>query len=87
MAVPQAEVLGVTLPDPELRWNEQRQAHDYGEPDWEEFKAVIAGSGPCNSQRLARRRQAHENGAWVRDAAMAYAAKQAGRAAREGVAV
>jgi ring-1,2-phenylacetyl-CoA epoxidase subunit PaaA len=75
MTVPQAAALGVTLPDPELRWNEQRQAHDFGEPDWAEFKAVIAGGGPCNAQRLARRRRAHEDGAWVREAAAAYAAK------------
>ncbi len=78
MTVPQAEVLGVTLPDPELRWNEQRQAHDHGEPDWAEFKAVVSGSGPCNAQRLAHRRRAHENGAWVREAASAYAAKRRG---------
>jgi ring-1,2-phenylacetyl-CoA epoxidase subunit PaaA len=84
MAVPQAEVLGVTLPDPDLRWNEERRAHDYGEPDWAEFKAVVAGSGPCNSQRLARRRQAHDNGAWAREAAMAYAAKHAAKQAARG---
>ncbi|WP_345703386.1 1,2-phenylacetyl-CoA epoxidase subunit PaaA [Pseudonocardia eucalypti] len=76
MTVPQAEALGVTLPDPELRWNAERDAHDYGEPDWVEFKSVISGGGPCNTQRLARRRRAHESGAWVREAAAAYAAKQ-----------
>ena len=76
MTVPQAAALGVTLPDPGLRWNEQRQAHDYSEPDWDEFKAVIAGSGPCNAQRIAHRRRAHESGAWVREAAQAYAEKQ-----------
>ncbi|MCF7548260.1 1,2-phenylacetyl-CoA epoxidase subunit PaaA [Pseudonocardia sp. WMMC193] len=75
MSVPQAEALGVTLPDPDLRWNPERQAHDFGEPDWSEFTAVIAGSGPANSQRLAHRRRAHENGAWVREAAQAYAEK------------
>jgi len=75
MTVPQADALGVTLPDPDLRWNPQRQAHDFGEPDWEEFTAVIAGSGPCNAQRLAHRRRAHEDGAWVREAAQAYAEK------------
>jgi ring-1,2-phenylacetyl-CoA epoxidase subunit PaaA len=79
MTVPQAAALGVTLPDPELRWNEQRQAHDFGEPDWAEFKRVIAGGGPCNAQRLARRRRAHEDGAWAREAAAAYAAKCAVR--------
>jgi ring-1,2-phenylacetyl-CoA epoxidase subunit PaaA len=79
MTVPQAAALGVTLPDPGLRWNSDRQAHDFTEPDWDEFKAVISGSGPCNAQRLAHRRRAHENGAWVREAAAAYADKQAAR--------
>ena len=73
MTVPQAEALGVTLPDPQLRWNEERGHYDFGEPDWSEFKAVLAGAGPCNAQRLAQRRRAHENGAWVREAAQAYA--------------
>jgi ring-1,2-phenylacetyl-CoA epoxidase subunit PaaA len=79
MTVPQAQALGVTLPDPELRWNEERQAHDFGEPDWSEFKAVISGAGPANAQRLAHRRRAHDNGAWVREAARAYADKQAAK--------
>ena len=73
MTVPQAEALGVTLPDPGLRWNPERGHYDFTEPDWSEFKAVISGSGPCNAQRLAHRRRAHENGAWVREAAQAYA--------------
>ncbi|MGQ0576412.1 MAG: 1,2-phenylacetyl-CoA epoxidase subunit PaaA [Pseudonocardia sp.] len=77
MTVPQAAALGVTLPDPGLAWNEERQAHDYSEPDWTEFKEVISGSGPCNAQRLAHRRRAHEEGAWVREAAVAFAAKHA----------
>mgnify|MGYP001056600282 FL=1 len=80
MSVPQAAALGVSLPDPDLRWNAERGAHDYGEPDWAEFKAVISGSGPANAQRVAHRRRAHENGAWVREAAQAYADKQAARA-------
>jgi ring-1,2-phenylacetyl-CoA epoxidase subunit PaaA len=75
MTVPQAEALGVALPDPGLRWNADRGHYDYSQPDWAEFKDVISGSGPCNAQRLAHRRRAHENGAWVRDAAAAYAAK------------
>ena len=79
MTVPQAEKLGVTLPDPELRWNPERGAHDYGQPDWSEFKAVISGGGPCNAQRLAHRRRAHDNGAWVREAALVHAEKQARR--------
>jgi ring-1,2-phenylacetyl-CoA epoxidase subunit PaaA len=78
MTVPQAEALGVTLPDPELRWNPERGHHDFGEPDWSEFTAVISGAGPANAQRLAQRRKAHENGAWVREAAQAYAHKHEG---------
>ncbi len=79
MSVPQAEALGVTFPDPQLRWNDERGHHDFGQPDWAEFKRVIAGNGPCNQQRLAARRAAHEGGAWVREAAAAHAAKQAAR--------
>jgi ring-1,2-phenylacetyl-CoA epoxidase subunit PaaA len=77
LAVPQADALGVTLPDPALRWNEERGRYDFGEVDWTEFKQVIAGNGPCNAQRIAQRRAAHEDGAWVREAAEAYAAKEA----------
>ena len=79
MTVPQAEKLGVTLPDPELRWNEARGHYDFGAVDWDEFKAVIAGDGPCNAQRLARRKAAHDEGAWVREAALAHAAKHQGQ--------
>jgi ring-1,2-phenylacetyl-CoA epoxidase subunit PaaA len=75
MSVPQAEALGVTLPDPALRWNADRGAHDFGQPDWAEFKRVVGGDGPCNAARITHRRAAQENGAWVRDAAMAHAAK------------
>jgi len=81
MTVPQARRLGVTLPDPELRWNEERGRHDFGAPDWSELQRVISGDGPCNEERIARRRAAHEEGAWVRAAASAYAAKQAARQA------
>jgi ring-1,2-phenylacetyl-CoA epoxidase subunit PaaA len=77
MLVPQAEVLGLTLPDPNLAWNEEAGAYDMSEIDWTEFHEVLAGRGPCNAQRLQHRRQAHEDGAWVREAAHAYAAKQA----------
>jgi ring-1,2-phenylacetyl-CoA epoxidase subunit PaaA len=76
MTVPQAEALGVTLPDPALRWNEERGVHDFGQPDWAEFKRVVGGDGPCNAERIAHRRAAQENGAWVREAALAHAAKQ-----------
>ncbi|WP_432826738.1 1,2-phenylacetyl-CoA epoxidase subunit PaaA [Dactylosporangium sp. CA-092794] len=77
MTVPQAEKLGVTLPDPALRWNAERGHYDFGPVDWDEFNAVVAGNGPCNAQRIARRRAAHEDGSWVREAAMAHAAKAA----------
>ena len=77
MTVPQADALGVTLPDPGLRWNEERGHYDFSEPDWDEFAAVISGNGPCNAQRLAHRRAAHEEGAWVREAAMAFANRSA----------
>jgi len=76
MSVPQAEVLGVTLPDPDLRWNPERESQDFGEPDWSELMAVIKGNGPCNAERIANRRKAHEDGTWVREAAMAFARKQ-----------
>nr|WP_051266248.1 1,2-phenylacetyl-CoA epoxidase subunit PaaA [Gulosibacter molinativorax] len=77
MIVPQAEALGLTLPDPDLKWNEERGHYDYGELDWDEFFGVIKGHGPANAQRLAHRRAAHDNGAWVREAAAEYARKQA----------
>ena len=79
MTVPQADKLGVTLPDSELRWNEERGHYDFGPVDWDEFTSVIAGNGPCNAERVARRRAAHEEGAWVRAAALAHAAKHAGQ--------
>jgi ring-1,2-phenylacetyl-CoA epoxidase subunit PaaA len=75
MTVPQAEKLGVTLPDPQLRWNEQRGHYDFGAVDWDEFLAVVKGRGPCNAQRIAVRRAAHEDGACVREAALAHASK------------
>ncbi len=80
LSVPQADYLGLTLPDPELRWNEARGHYDFGAPDWEEFHQVLAGKGPCNHERMAARVKAHEEGAWVREAALAYAAKQRRRA-------
>ena len=75
--VEQAKVLGVTLPDPDLKWNEERQHYDYGAIDWSEFWRVIAGDGPCNEERLGARVKAWEDGAWVREAALAHAAKHA----------
>ena len=79
MTVPQAELLGLTLPDPDLTWNEERGHYDFGAINWEEFFQVIQGNGPCNKERLGARVQAHENGAWVREAAKAHAQKQATR--------
>ncbi|MEZ5041802.1 MAG: 1,2-phenylacetyl-CoA epoxidase subunit PaaA [Saprospiraceae bacterium] len=76
ITVPQAEFLGISIPDPDLKWNEARGHYDFGEIDWEEFWQVIKGNGPCNKERLDARRKAYEEGAWVRDAAMAYAEKQ-----------
>jgi ring-1,2-phenylacetyl-CoA epoxidase subunit PaaA len=76
MCVPQAAVLGLNLPDPTLRWNAERGQHDFTEPDYAELMRVIRGDGPCNRQRMAHRQRAHEDGAWVREAAAAYAAKR-----------
>jgi ring-1,2-phenylacetyl-CoA epoxidase subunit PaaA len=78
MSVPQAAALGVTLPDPDLRWNEARQQHDFGAIDWSELKRVISGDGPCNAERIAHRRKADADGAWVREAAAAYASRRQG---------
>jgi ring-1,2-phenylacetyl-CoA epoxidase subunit PaaA len=75
MSIPQAKALGVTLPDPDLAWNEERQSHDFGEPDWSEFMNVVRGDGPCSSERVANRKAAHDGGGWVRDAATAFARK------------
>jgi len=69
--------LGVTFPDPELRWNADTGHYDFGQIDWDDFKRVVSGHGPCNAERVEHRRTAHENGAWVREAALAYADKQA----------
>ena len=74
--VPQAELIGLTVPDKDLKWNEARGHYDFGPIDWNEFWQVVNGHGPCNKQRLDARRKAHEDGQWVRDAASAYAAKQ-----------
>jgi ring-1,2-phenylacetyl-CoA epoxidase subunit PaaA len=77
--VPQAEYLGLTLPDPDLKWNAARGHYDIGKIDWDEFWNVVKGNGPCNRERLEARKQAYEQGEWVRDAAMAYAEKKAKR--------
>jgi ring-1,2-phenylacetyl-CoA epoxidase subunit PaaA len=77
--VPQAENIGLKIPDPKLKWNEQTKHYDVGEINWEEFKNVINGRGICNKERMKARKNAHENGAWVRDAAVAYAKKHASK--------
>lgn len=76
MTIPQATLIGLNVPDQDLKWNEERQSYDYGKIDWEEFWNVVKGNGPCNKQRLHDRVNAHEKGEWVRDAAIAYADKK-----------
>jgi ring-1,2-phenylacetyl-CoA epoxidase subunit PaaA len=86
MTVPQSQALGLTLPDPDLRWNDETGHYDYGEIDFAELFEVIKGNGPCNVERMAHKRAAYDAGAWVREAAEAYAEKQARRTSREGAA-
>jgi len=79
VTVPQAEFLGLEVPDDRLYFNEESGHYEHSDIDWQEFFDVIAGNGPCNKQRMAKRRRAHDDGAWVREAARAYAAKRAAR--------
>ena len=79
LTVPQAQAINVTLPDPDLRYNEATDHWDFGPINWDEFHQILAGNGPCNHERMAARRKAHADGTWVREAAAAYAAKQRGR--------
>ena len=79
MIAQQIKLLGMVLPDPDLKWNEEKKHYDFGEINWEEFWDVVKGNGPCNKQRLVARNKAHDDGAWVRDAAIAYAEKKANR--------
>lgn len=72
----QVKTLGMQIPDPDLKWNEERQHYDFGKINWDEFWQVVNGNGPCNKERLAARVKAHEEGAWVREAAIAFAEKQ-----------
>jgi len=76
MTVPQADYLGLTIPDPDLKWNEEKGVHDFGAIDWEEFWHVVKGNGPCNKDRIRVRKAAKDNGEWVREAANAYARKK-----------
>lgn len=77
--VPQAELIGLTIPDPKLRWNEERGHYDFGDIDWDEFWQVVGGNGPCNKERIEARVKAKEEGAWVREAALAFASKSKSR--------
>ena len=79
--VPQGQYLGLTFPDPDLKFDDTSGHWQFGAIDWEEFRRIIAGNGPCNRERLAARRKAHDEGAWVREAALAYAGKRAKRTA------
>ncbi|WP_151795715.1 1,2-phenylacetyl-CoA epoxidase subunit PaaA [Acinetobacter soli] len=79
--VPQVHQLGLTVPDSKLKWNESTQHYEFGEINWDEFNAVIAGKGPCNQERLAARRKAWEDGQWVRESAAVYAQKQTAKVA------
>jgi len=83
ITAPQADYLGIKIPDEELRWNEERQHYDFGAIDWNEFWQVVKGNGPCNRQRIRTRRKAHEEGAWVREAALAHAEKRRQRQATQ----
>jgi ring-1,2-phenylacetyl-CoA epoxidase subunit PaaA len=83
LTIPQAIAVGLTLPDPDLRYDAESENWRFGEIDWEEFNQVIRGNGPCNRERLEARRAAHDEGAWVREAAAAHAAKQRVRSASE----
>lgn len=76
ITVPQAELIGLTVPDPDLKWNEETGHYEFGEINWDEFWSVVKGNGPCNKERVDARRKAKENGEWVRAAAIAYAEKQ-----------
>ncbi|HST36590.1 MAG TPA: 1,2-phenylacetyl-CoA epoxidase subunit PaaA, partial [Allosphingosinicella sp.] len=77
---PQADAIGLTVPDPDLAWNEAKGGYDYGAVDWEEFYAVVKGEGPVGKERIKARRDAWEQNAWVREAAVAYAEKRAMKA-------
>jgi ring-1,2-phenylacetyl-CoA epoxidase subunit PaaA len=76
MCAEQVKILGMTLPDPDLKWSEEKKQYDFGAINWEEFWNVVKGNGPCNKERLEARKKAHEDGAWVREAAMKYAEKK-----------
>ncbi|MBK8698662.1 MAG: 1,2-phenylacetyl-CoA epoxidase subunit A [Saprospiraceae bacterium] len=82
MTVPQAELIGLTIPDPLLKFNEEKKGYDFGPIDWDEFKMVVNGHGPCNEERMAARLKAHADGEWVREAASAHAARKSNSESR-----
>ncbi|HPB53817.1 MAG TPA: phenylacetate-CoA oxygenase subunit PaaI, partial [Saprospiraceae bacterium] len=75
MTKPQADFLGLTIPDPDIRWNEEKQGYDFGPINWDEFWQVVKGYGPCNAERIEARKKAWDDGRWVREAAVEYAKK------------
>jgi ring-1,2-phenylacetyl-CoA epoxidase subunit PaaA len=79
VTVPQAELIGLTIPDPDLKWNKETGHYEFGAINWDEFWQVVEGNGPCNHDRIKARREAKENGIWVREAALAHAEKRAAR--------
>jgi len=79
VTVPQAELIGLTIPDPDLKWNKETGHYEFGAINWDEFWQVVEGNGPCNHDRIKARREAKENGMWVREAALAHAEKRAAR--------
>jgi ring-1,2-phenylacetyl-CoA epoxidase subunit PaaA len=83
--VPQANLIGLTFPDPDLKWNEAKKGYDFGKLDWDEFWQVVHGHGPCNKQRINARIKAWEDGKWVRDAAMAHAEKQTNQEVKQAI--
>jgi len=85
ITVEQAKVAGLTIPDPDLKWNEERGHHDFGEIDWEEFWGVVKGNGPMNKERLAARNKAWDEGEWVREAALAHSEKQAKKELKKAI--
>jgi ring-1,2-phenylacetyl-CoA epoxidase subunit PaaA len=85
VTVEQAKLIGLTVPDPDLKWNEETGHYDFGAINWDEFWNVVKGNGPCNKERLAARKNAWDKGAWVRDAALAYSEKRKQRAEKQAV--
>ena len=79
VTVPQAEILGLTIPDKDLKWNEKKKGYDFGKINWDEFWQVVGGNGPCNKERVDARRRAKEDGKWVVEAAMAFANKRSAK--------